>query len=166
MNKFGCLLLLAICRGEVAIAQRIQDFRLTSNEIAATAFSNDKTGSSGVEGIRTKVLAGDPSKSGFYSVLLFVPPNTSIQPHSHAGDRVAAVISGHWYIGYGSRFSTESLKELPPGSVYSEPARRNHFAKTGNVAVIVEISGYGPTDTVYVNPVDDPAAQQKLTGAK
>jgi len=161
MKKLRCLLLFATACCAGATAQRILDFRLTSTELAAAAFSNDKTGSSGVEGIRTKVLAGDPSKSGFYSILLFVPPNTSIQPHSHAGDRVAAVISGHWHIGYGSLFSDESLKELPPGSVYSEPARRNHFAKTGNEAVIVEISGYGPTDTTYVNPADDPAAKQK-----
>ena len=166
MKKLGCLLLVAMACCAGATAQRIPDFRLTSEDLTAAAFSNDKTGSSGVEGIRTKVLAGDPSKSGFYSILLFVPPNTSIQPHSHAGDRVGSVISGHWHIGYGSQFSDDSLKELPPGSVYSEPARRNHFAKTGNEAVIVEISGYGPTDTNYVNPADDPGAKQKPSGRK
>lgn len=160
MKKRIFLAVLAVCCGAGALPRRIPDFRLTPDEIAAGTFDNGKTGSSGAEGIRTKVLAGDPSRAGFYSIVLFVPPNTTIQPHSHAGDRVATVLSGRWHIGYGAQFSEGSLKELPPGSVYSEPARREHFAKTGNEAVIVEISGYGPTDTVYVNAADDPSVKQ------
>jgi len=67
-------------------------------------------------------------------------------------------VSGEWHFGYGDHFDAKSLKTLPPGSVYSEPGGigHNHFARTGTDAVIVEISGYGPTDTQYVDARNDP----------
>ena len=114
-----------------------------------SAVDGNKVGSSGLAGVHTKVLFGDPSKAGFYSILLFVPAHTSIQAHSHRDDRMATVVTGAWYFGYGDHFDVRSLKKLPPGSVYSEPGARNHFARTDKDAVIVQISGYGPTDTRY-----------------
>ena len=69
---------------------------------------------------------------------------------------MAVVVSGTWQFGYGDRFNERSLKSLPVGSVYSEPGRANHFARMGDEPVLVEISGYGPTDTVYVNTADTP----------
>lgn len=92
------------------------------------------------------MLHGDPSKAEFYSILLFVPANTTIQAHSHRDDRMATVVSGNWQFGYGSRFDEKALKTLAPGSVYSEPKGKDHFARTGSESVIVQISGYGPTD--------------------
>ena len=72
-------------------------------------------------GVSTKILSGDPSKAGFYSIVLSVPPNTTIQAHSHRDDRLATVVSGTWQFGYGDRFDEQALKRLPPGSVYPEP---------------------------------------------
>jgi hypothetical protein len=48
---------------------------------------------------------------------LTAPANTTIQAHSHPDDRVAIVISGTWYIGYGSQFDEKKLKALPAGSL-------------------------------------------------
>jgi quercetin dioxygenase-like cupin family protein len=135
--------------------------RLTPSEIKSTTFDGSKVGSSGLAGVRSKVLFGDPSTAGFYSILLFVPPHTTIAAHSHRDDRVATVISGQWNFGYGDRFDESLLKALPPGSIYSEPGHANHFARTTDDAVIVHISGYGPSDTVYVDPANDPALQNK-----
>ncbi len=67
--------------------------------------------------------------------------------------RIATVVSGTWYFGYGDHFDAKSLKQLPPGGVYSEPGAHNHFARTEKDAVIVQISGYGPTYTRYFNLV-------------
>jgi len=58
------------------------------------------------------------------------------------------------WIGYGDRFEEGALKILPAGSVYSEPGQMNHFARSGAEPVLVEISGFGPTDTRYVNSAD------------
>jgi quercetin dioxygenase-like cupin family protein len=93
------------------------------------------------------VLSGDPAKAGFYTIVLSVPPNTTIPAHEHRDDRMATVVSGSWQFGYGDRFSEQALKTLPAGSVYSEPAGAKHFARTGTEPVLVEISGVGPTDT-------------------
>jgi pimeloyl-ACP methyl ester carboxylesterase len=80
----------------------------------------------------------------------------TISAHSHRDDRMAAVVSGTWQFGYGNRFDEAALKSLPAGSVYAEPGGMNHFARTGGEPVMVEISGFGPTDTRYVNPADAP----------
>lgn len=130
--------------------------RMTPAEIQSTVNEDNQTGSAGVPGSHSKVLFGSPAAARFYSILLYVPPHTTIQAHSHRDDRMATVVSGEWHFGYGDRFDAAALKTLPPGSVYSEPGGANHFAQTGDEAVIVEISGYGPTDTRYFDPANDP----------
>jgi len=139
-----------------AIAQSLPEMRMTPAEIKALPLDNNQIGSSKLAGVHTKVVFGDPLKAGFYTILLFVPAHTAIQAHSHRDDRVATVVSGEWHLGYGSHFEAKSLKTLPPGSVYSEPAGDNHFAQTDSDPVIVEISGYGPTDTHYFEAKNDP----------
>jgi quercetin dioxygenase-like cupin family protein len=107
------------------------------------------------------VLFGDPKKPGLYSILLFVPAHATIQAHSHRDDRVATVVAGEWHFGYGNRFDAAALKALPAGSVYSEPGGVNHFARTDADPVIVQISGYGPTDTHYFDAANDPGAKER-----
>ena len=114
-----------------------------------------------LSGVSTKVLFGDPTKAGFYTIVLFVPAHTTIAAHAHRDDRTAAVVSGMWQFGYGDRFDERALKDLPVGSVYSEPGRMNHFARTGEDPVLVEISGFGPTDTGYVNLADAPTTSRR-----
>ena len=142
-------------------AQALPEMRMLPTEMRGGEVDGNQIGSSGLAGVHTKVLFGDPSKAGFYSILLFVPAHTTIQGHSHRDDRMATVVAGTWYFGYGDRFDAKSLKKLPPGSVYSEPAGENHFARTGKDAVVVEISGYGPSDTRFFDPANDPAQQHK-----
>jgi len=82
--------------------------------------------------------------------MLKVPANTRIEAHEHPDDRVATVVSGTWYFGYGDKHNEESLKALPPGSFYTEPPGRVHFAATKGEPVIVQITGFGPSATHYV----------------
>jgi quercetin dioxygenase-like cupin family protein len=95
---------------------------LTPDEVRANQTGSEQIGSSGLAGVRSKVISGDPSKAGFYTIILSVPPNTTIPAHSHRDERMATVVSGTWQFGYGDRFDEQALKRLPPGSVYSEPA--------------------------------------------
>jgi pimeloyl-ACP methyl ester carboxylesterase len=81
-----------------------------------------------------------------------------IEAHGHPDDRVATVISGTWHFGYGARFDDEALKALPPGSFYTEPPNEPHFARTGSTAVVLQISGFGPTGTSYVGGQHPPSA--------
>jgi quercetin dioxygenase-like cupin family protein len=139
----------------------LTEMRITPAEVRVDTFNGSQVGSSGLAGVRSKALFGDPAKSGLYSILLFVPAHTTIPAHSHRDDRMATVVSGEWRFGYGDRFDEKSLKALPPGSVYSEPGRVNHFAQTADDAVIVHISGYGPSDTLYVDRANDPSLKEK-----
>jgi pimeloyl-ACP methyl ester carboxylesterase len=134
----------------------LPQMRMTPAEVSANQTGSDQIGSSGLAGVSTKVLFGNPSSAGFYTIVLFVPAHTTIPAHAHRDDRMATVVSGTWQFGYGDRFDEGVLKVLPAGSVYSEPGQMNHFARTGTEPVLVEISGFGPTDTQYVNSADAP----------
>src|SRR5882724_236275 len=129
--------------------------RLTPKEIQWPA-SAPAAGTSNVAGIQTVVLKGDPTKAGLYTLMLRVPPNVKIQAHSHSDDRSAVVVSGTWYFGYGREFNESALKQLPAGSFYTEPPGVEHFAMTKGQGATIEISGYGPTNTAYVDPKNDP----------
>jgi hypothetical protein len=147
---------LLLIAATVAVAQTLPPMRMTPAEIRSSDPDNSHVGGSGVVGFHTQVICGDPTKAGFYSALLFVPAHTIIQAHSHRDNRMATVVSGEWHFGYGDHFDAKALKTLPPGSVYSEPGGQTHFAQTIASAVVVEVSGYGPTDTHYFDPANEP----------
>ncbi len=85
-----------------------------------------------------------------YAALYARPAHTVIQAHTHRDDRVAIVVSGTRYFGYGARHDAATLKPLPAGSFYTEPAGQPHFAATKDEPVTVFITGHGPSDTNYV----------------
>lgn len=130
--------------------------RLTPDEIAAAEQGGAGPGTSGLAGVHTTILSGDPSKPGLYTIRLTVPPHTTIQAHTHKDERSAVVVSGTWYFGYGTKAGPAALKPLPPGSFYTEPAGEAHFAATQDEPVVVYITGLGPTDTIYIDPNDEP----------
>jgi len=112
-------------------------------------------GTSGAGGIETVVATGDPSKPGLYTLLVRVAPNVRIEAHAHRDDRVATVVSGTWYFGYGSSFDETALQALGPGSLYTEPPDVPHFAMTKE-QVVLQITGVGPTSTTYIDSRHDP----------
>ena len=158
ISWFALTILVATCS---ATAPSLPELRMSPTEITNGDKGESQIGSSKLAGVHTKILAGNPAAVGFYSILLFVPPGTTIQAHSHRDDRMATVVSGTWYFGYGTHFDEKALKTLPVGSVYSEPGGLNHFARTAEDPVVVHISGFGPTDTRYFNPADDPENSKK-----
>jgi quercetin dioxygenase-like cupin family protein len=134
----------------VAMAQEGQvKRRLTPKEIEALPSENAGAGTSGLPAVTTRVLFGDPTKSGLYTIELKVAPNTVIQAHTHRDTRTAVVVGGLWHFGYGPKNEQALVKALPPGAFYTEPAGESHFARTGPEGATVSITGYGPTDTVY-----------------
>ena len=146
-------ILLATCAVQAAPSVQL---RLTPAEIAALGKGGAGPGSSGVAGIQTSVLAGDPTQPGPYTIRLWAPANARIAAHSHRDERTAVVVSGTWYFGYGDKADEAKVKALPPGSFYTEPAGAPHFALTRDEPVVVYIFGQGPTDTVYVDPATAP----------
>ena len=158
MRRFYITLALGVIGAAAVLAQDAQTprERLTPKEIKWPAVPTAAVGTSGAAGLQT-VLKGDPAKAGLYTMLLRVQPNTKIQAHSHKDDRTAVVLSGVWYFGYGREFNDAALKELPAGSFYTEPPGAEHFAMTKGPEAIIEITGYGPSATAYVDARNDPA---------
>jgi pimeloyl-ACP methyl ester carboxylesterase/quercetin dioxygenase-like cupin family protein len=122
---------------------------LTKTEVDALARNAGGAGTSGVGGVQTTVLSGDPNAPGPYAFEIRVPPHTRIAAHRHRDDRNAIVVSGEWHFGYGERASDAATTTLGAGGFYTEPANVAHFAFTGDEPAVVYITGQGPTDTRY-----------------
>ena len=136
-------------------AEDIKRLRYTPEE-SQSAPSGGQLGTAGVPGTQLRVLAGDPKQAGLYTVMIKLPKNTVIKPHSHPDDRIGTVVSGSFYFAFGDSFDESQLKRLPAGSFYTEPPGANHFAMTKDEDAVVYVTGTGPTGTAYANPADDP----------
>lgn len=147
---------LALTLVATAATAAMPERRLTPDEIASLAKGGAGAGTSGVAGIQTTVLSGDPTAAAPYTIALRVPAHTRIAAHTHRDDRASVVVSGEWFFGYGATADDSKLKALAPGSFYTEPAGRPHFAQTRDLPAVVYISGFGPTDTVYEQVAADP----------
>ncbi len=161
MEKHSSVLAAMILFAVVSvISAQTGELRIAPNEVKWPAPAAGGVGTSGVAGTQTVVVKGDPTKPGLYTLLLRVGPNTKIEAHAHPDDRVATVISGTWYFGYGRQFNESALKMLPAGSIYAEPPNANHFAMTRGEGVVIQITGMGPSGTAYVDPNNDPARKK------
>ena len=122
--------------------------RLTPVEIASQAAA----GPANPTGPQMTVLVGDPTRAGLYTVRVAIPAHTQVRPHTHRDNRSVVVLSGAWQMGYGPQFDAKALKELRPGSVFTEPAGQPHFSQSMDEPVIILVTGYGPNDTKFVAP--------------
>lgn len=96
-----------------------------------------------MKGVDVAVLAGDPTKSGPYTVRLRIPANTKLPPHYHGDVENVTVISGALWVGLGDKFDESKMMELAPGTFCSVPANLHHYAMTKSDTVI-QIHGVGP----------------------
>lgn len=92
-------------------------------------------------------IVGDPSRPGPYVQRVKFPPNFKVPPHTHPEERQDTVLSGTWYVGWGTKLDPGTAKALPAGSFYTEPANSIHFVFSKDEPVIFQISGVGPTAT-------------------
>ncbi len=143
-------LVVVLC-ASVAIAAQDGDLkkRLAPGEVDAVRAEVAGAGTSGLPAVTTRVLFGDPRRSGLYTIELRIAPNTTIQAHTHRDTRTAVVMDGVWYFGYGAKNERTLEKELDRGSFYTEPGGQLHFARTGPQGATIAITGIGPTDTIY-----------------
>lgn len=104
------------------------------------------------EGPDLAVIAGDPTKEGFYVIRARFAPGVMSRPHFHPTDRHVTVISGTWWAGRGPNFDPNNTIPLGPGSYMMHPAGEVHFDGAKDVEAIVEIKGIGPAPTVPYTP--------------
>jgi quercetin dioxygenase-like cupin family protein len=101
--------------------------------------------------VETIVLAGDPQKEGLYTMRVKIPAGTKLLPHWHPENRTAVILSGTFYYSYGDSFNEDKLKEMPPGTFFTEPVKQPHFAYAKKGDVIIQVTGWGPTGTTQLN---------------
>lgn len=137
-------LLVLIAAGNAAQAQAARAIALTPSEMV---FS---TAGLTLPGMGQVNLVGDPTKPGPYTVRLQFPDGYRIDAHHHPDAREVTILSGIYMTGYGSVFDLKSLKELPAGSFYTEPAVMPHFIVTRG-PVVIQVSGMGPSARRFVD---------------
>ena len=101
--------------------------------------------------LQSAPVFGDQQKPGPYLGMSRFPPNFKIQPHTHPDDRHYTVISGTWYVGFGTKWDDSKLIALPAGSYYTEPANSPHFIATKADGAVVHIGGKGPSGIAYTD---------------
>lgn len=107
-------------------------------------------------GIRVAVLYGDPKKEGPYTVRVKFSPHAMSRPHHHPEERFVTVIKGPWYAGSGDRFDPDATVPMATGSFVVHHAGKIHYDGAKDEEAIVQISGMGPSATIFAHSEDDP----------
>jgi quercetin dioxygenase-like cupin family protein len=107
------------------------------------------------KGSQITVIAGDPFKSGEYTLRLMMPKGYKIAPHFHPTAENVTVIKGTFHIAMGDKLDPKSGTTLKTGGFVSLPAQMHHYAWASG-ATIVQVHGEGPFAITYINPADDP----------
>jgi quercetin dioxygenase-like cupin family protein len=101
------------------------------------------------KGTYNAVLAGDPTKAGFYVVRSKLPAGTAFPAHYHNERENVTVISGTLWVGVGDKMNKAKMKPLGPGSFVVVPAKLHHYAMT-KVDTVIQIEGIGPETMIAV----------------
>ena len=139
---FVMLALVASC--EAARTEPLVTAQLTPDEFK---WSQTPSGS------QRAMLVGDEQRPGMYMYRSRFPAGYQVRPHFHPDERVVTVISGTLYMGYGEQFDERAMRVLPPGSIWTEPAKQPHFvwAKDGEVVIQV-VGSNGPSGVTRIEP--------------
>jgi quercetin dioxygenase-like cupin family protein len=69
-----------------------------------------------VPGFEEASVIRSGKEPGPYVYRIKFPKRRIVQAHSHPDDRLYTVISGAWYIGWGTTYEESELTALPPRS--------------------------------------------------
>lgn len=105
--------------------------------------------------ISTSLLSGDPKQEGLYATQVKINKGAKLLPHSHPDNRMVVVVSGKFLFSYGDKFDESKMKEMTPGTFFTEPANKPHFAWAKNSNVLLQVTGYGPSGTKYIETKDN-----------
>ena len=97
-------------------------------------------------------IAGSNEEAGLYAYRTRFPKGFRNAPHYHPDDRVVTVLAGTLQMGYGEHFHEQTMRALPPGSVWTEPAGQPHYVWARDGEVVIQVVGLGPSATTPVEP--------------
>jgi quercetin dioxygenase-like cupin family protein len=146
MTATICRIACAAALALIATAAHAQHEPLKAVRITA-AEMNWTTGPTGNQNV---LIAGDPKKQGMYLYRTRFPANFRNKPHYHPDERIVTVMSGTLYVGYGEQMDESSMKALPAGSIFTEPAKQSHYVWAKDGEVVIQVIGNGPSATIQV----------------
>jgi len=99
----------------------------------------------GFPGAQRAVMVGDPSKPGFYAVMVkWLAGNHFSRPHFHPHDRFIAVLKGVWWVGSGGKFDPDATVPMPAGTFVTHYGQQVHFDGAKDEDAVLLIVGDGP----------------------
>jgi quercetin dioxygenase-like cupin family protein len=101
-------------------------------------------------GVRTAVMAGDPTKPGLYAVLTKWLPGNMSRPHFHPNDRFITVLSGTWWVGTGETYDPNSTVPMPAGTFVTHFGKQVHYDGAKDGETVLLIVGEGPATSTPV----------------
>ena len=108
-----------------------------------------------LDGADMAVLDGDPSKPAqFYLIRFRTDRDIQVPLHFHPLEEHTTVLTGPFQIAFAPHLA--NYHHVPPGGHVSIPAGVHHAARYG-AGTVVEVSGIGPFEMVYVERPTDPA---------
>ena len=104
-----------------------------------------------VPGVQNAAGVGDPTKKGLYTSFGRIEEGVRFPAHTHPDARITTVLSGTMYYGVGERPDRVEFEPYPAGAVIYTPPGTPHvmWAKSGEI--VVQESGYGPTDIEFAS---------------
>ena len=96
-------------------------------------------------GAQSAVVAGDPTKPGFYAVYnKWTKGNHFSRPHFHPNDRYIVVLQGTWWVGSGPKFDPANTTAMPAGSFVTHFGKQVHWDGAKDEDAVLLIMGEGP----------------------
>ena len=96
-------------------------------------------------GAQSAVVAGDPTKPGFYAVYnKWFKGNHFRRPHFHPNDRYIVVLQGTWWVGTGPKFDPANTTPMPAGSFVTHFGKQVHWDGAKDEDAVLLIMGEGP----------------------
>jgi len=96
-------------------------------------------------GAQSAVVAGDPTKPGFYAVYnKWTKGNHFSRPHFHPNDRYIVVLQGTWWVGSGPKFDPANTTPMPAGSFVTHFGKQVHWDGAKDEDAVLLIMGEGP----------------------
>lgn len=96
-------------------------------------------------GAHSAVVAGDPTKPGFYAVYnKWTKGNHFSRPHFHPNDRYIVVLQGTWWVGTGPKFDPATTTPMPVGSFVTHIGKQVHWDGAKDEDAVLLIMGEGP----------------------
>lgn len=107
-------------------------------------------------GAQMALMDGDPGGMGMFIIRLKMPTGYKIMPHWHPTQENVTVLSGRFQYGMGDKLTPADMTTLGAGGFVALHAKSHHYTMAKD-ACVVQVSGMGPFQLIYVNPADNPS---------